>query len=44
MVWILEWLKENLKVVKTYYNADPNRQPIPLGMPSGIATEFKNKN
>ena len=44
VVWLLEWLKEKLKVAKAYYKADPNRQPIPLGMPSGIATEFKNKN
>ena len=44
VVWLLEWLKEKLKVAKAYYNADPNRQPIQLGMPSGIATEFKNKN
>ena len=44
VVWLLEWLKEKLKVTKAYYNADPNRQPIQLGMPSGIATEFKNKN
>ena len=44
VVWPLEWLKEKLKVVKAYYNADPNRQPIQLGMPSGIATEFKSKN
>ena len=44
MVWLLEWLKEKLKVVKAYYNADPNRQPIQLGMLSGIATEFKSKN
>ena len=42
--WLLEWLKEKLKVAKVYYNADPNHQPIPLGMPSGIANEFKNKN
>ena len=27
-----------------YYNADPNRQPILLGMLSGITNEFKNKN
>ena len=44
VVWLLEWLKEKLKVAKAYYNADPNRQLIQLGMPSGIATEFKNKN
>ena len=44
VVWLLEWLKEKLKVAKAYYNADLNRQPIQLGMPSGIATEFKNKN
>ena len=44
VVWLLEWLKEKLKVAKAYYNADPNRQPIQLGMPSGIATEFKRKN
>ena len=44
VVWLLEWLKEKLKVAKAYYNADPNRQPIQLGMPSGIAAEFKNKN
>ena len=42
--WLLEWLKEKLKVAKVYYNADPNRQPILLGMPSGITNEFKNKN
>ena len=41
VVWLLQWLKEKLKVAKAYYNADPNRQPIPLGMPSGIAMEFK---
>ena len=29
-------------MAKAYYNADPNRQPIQLSMPSGIATEFKN--
>ena len=56
VVWLLEWLKERLKVAKAYdngigwrlgsayYNGDPNRQPIPLGMPSGIASEFKNNN
>ena len=44
VVWLLEWLKEKLTVAKAYYNADPNRQPIQLGMPSGIATEFKSKN
>ena len=44
VVWLLEWLKEKLKVAKAYYNADPNGQPIQLGMPSGIATEFKSKN
>ena len=32
------------KVAKAYYNANPNRQPIPLGMSSEIATKFKNKN
>ena len=32
--WLLEWLKDKLKVAKVYYNANPNRQPIPLGMPS----------
>ena len=42
VVWLLQWLKEKLKVAKAYYNADPNRQPIQLGMPSGIATEFKS--
>ena len=42
VVWLLQWLKEKLKVAKAYYNSDPNRQPIQLGMPSGIATEFKN--
>ena len=31
-------------MAKAYYNAHPNRRPIPLGMPSGIATEFKNTN
>ena len=44
VVWLLQWLKEKLKVAKAYYNADPNCKPILLGMPSGIATEFKNKN
>ena len=44
VVWLLEWLKEKLKVAKVYYNADPNHQPIPLGIPSGFATKFKNKN
>ena len=29
-------------MAKAYYNADPNRQPIQLGMPSGMATEFKS--
>ena len=43
VVWLLEWLKEKLKVARAYYNADPNHQPIQLGMLSGIATEFKNK-
>ena len=42
VVWLLKWLKAKLKVAKAYYNADPNRQPIPLGMPSGIAMEFKS--
>ena len=42
--WLLEWQKEKLKVAYVYYNADPNRQPIRLGMPSGIANKFKNKN
>ena len=42
VVWLLQWLKEKLKVAKAYYNTDPNRQPIQLGMPSGIATEFKS--
>ena len=42
VVWLLKWLKEKLKVAKAYYNADPNRQAIQLGMQSGIATEFKN--
>ena len=44
VVWLLEWLKEKIKVVKTYYNADPNCQPIPLEILSGIATDFENKN
>ena len=44
VVWLLEWLKERLKVAKAYHNADHNRQPILLRMPSGIAMEFKNKN
>ena len=44
VVWLLEWLKEKLKVAKAYYNADPNRQPIQLGMPSGIGSELKGKN
>ena len=42
VVWLLQWLKDKLKVAKAYYNADPNRQPIQLGMPSGVATEFKS--
>ena len=39
VVWLLEWLK----VAKAYYNADPKSQPIPLGMPMRIATEFQGK-
>ena len=31
-------------MAKAYYNVDPNRQSIQLGMSSGIASEFKNKN
>ena len=44
VVWLLAWLKDRLKVAKAYYNADPNCQLIPLGMPTGIATEFKGQS
>ena len=42
VVWLLDWLKEQLKVARAYYHADPNKAPIQLGMPSGIAMEFKS--
>ena len=44
VAWMLEWLKEQLKTARSFYNADPHRQPIKLGMPSGIATEFQKKD
>ena len=45
VIWLLDWLKEQLRVARSYYHADPNRTPIQLGMPSGIAMEFKtNQN
>ena len=42
VVWLLDWLKEQLKIARAYYHADPNRTPIQLGMPTGIAMEFKS--
>ena len=39
MVWLLEWLKEKLKVEKAYYNADPNRQPIQLALSVKVSAD-----
>ena len=38
--FLLEWLKEQVSMARTFYHADPKNPKLPLGMPSGIAMEF----
>ena len=43
VTYLISWLKTRTKLLRKRYVLDPNRKPIPLGMPSGIATEFNGK-
>ena len=38
--FMLEWLKEQVSILRTFYHADPKNPKLPLGMPTGIAMEF----
>ena len=40
---MLEWLKEQVSMARTFYHANLKNPKLPLGMLSGIAMESRGK-
>ena len=43
LVWMLEWLDDQVMVAKEYYYSNPKATPTQLGMPPGNGTDSKKK-